>query len=46
MDFYETSACTNLNIKEVRTLKRSLPSIPSYIWSGEARGRGGSWDPR
>lgn len=23
MDFYETSACTNLNIKEVRTLKPS-----------------------
>lgn len=25
MDFYETSACTNLNIKEVRALKPSCP---------------------
>lgn len=27
MDFYETSACTNLNIKEVRTL-----GLPLCVW--------------
>lgn len=27
MDFYETSACTNLNIKEVRTLGTATLSL-------------------
>lgn len=27
MDFYETSACTNVNIKEVRTLHMELPGV-------------------
>lgn len=43
MDFYETSACTNLNIKEVRAPQppAALPLWPSPVgWSRQAGGGG------
>lgn len=36
MDFYETSACTNLNIKEVRT-----PETAAWSLAEPRRGGGG-----
>lgn len=47
MDFYETSACTNLNIKEVRALEPSCPaSLAESSRVGEAGGEGSRQEAR
>lgn len=46
MDFYETSACSNLNIKEVGRGKKGRREGPWRAWGSEGGSGGSGWGSR